>query len=119
LQVAFSHDKATRSQCVDFIGLYYWEQSFWLPSTIPLAGWWPSVGTTLADFQKHLLEMHVPFLTDSQLTWESQTSLTVGIGVGVCFTINGGEPIIDSMQYAARGNAANQTLNPTGTKPAS
>jgi hypothetical protein len=117
LQVAFCGDKLTRPEYVDFVGLYYRDDTFWLPSMIPRADWWPRVGTTMAEFEKYLRELEIAFVVNPQLTWESQTALMVGIGVSVCFTIDGAERIIDSMQYAAR--AANQALNPTGNKPAS
>lgn len=108
LQVAFSRAKLSGSECVNFIGLYYREEPFWLPPAILLADWWLSVGTTLPEFQNRLKELDVPFVIDSQLTFESQTTLKVGIGVCVCFTIDGAEPVIDSMQFTARAKAANQ-----------
>jgi hypothetical protein len=119
LQVAFCRKGHTAPESLDFIGLYYRDEPFQLPTTIPLAGWWPSVGATLATFKKYLDDFKIPFCIDPQLTWDTQTSLIVGVGVGVCFTIDEGEMILDSMQYSVRKQAANKALNPTGNKPAS
>jgi hypothetical protein len=50
LQLGFHRDKATRTEVLSFIGLYFRDGNLTLPEAISLDGWFPSRQTTKEDF---------------------------------------------------------------------
>lgn len=99
LQIAFACDR--ESARVNFIGLYFRESLFTLPSRVVTDGWWPIVGTLFEEFHKYLVDENISFREHPELTYDDQLTLLVGLGVNVCFSVEEGKRTLDSMQYYA------------------
>jgi hypothetical protein len=98
IQLGFYRDKATRTETLEFIGLYFRYESLTLPEAISPGGWFPSQRTTKEDFVRYLEEQGVGYSENRQLTFETQSALNTEIGAQVIFYNSAGEAFLDSIQ---------------------
>lgn len=98
IQLGFQRDKATRTEALSFIGLYFRSGSLVLPEPIQSEGWFPSRQTTKEDFIRYLKEQGIGYAEDRQLTFETQSALVTESGAHVIFDISAGEVALDSIQ---------------------
>lgn len=99
--IQFAFDCHVRPAKLNFIGIYFRESPFTLPSSVVTEGWWPSVGTEFDDFCNQLRSEGIAFREQPELTCDEQFAIVVDSGVTVCFTVKRGLRILDSMQYYA------------------
>jgi hypothetical protein len=98
IQLGFHRDKATRTETLDFIGLYFRYGSLALPEAISPEGWFPSQRTTKEDFIHYLKEQRIGYLEDKRLTFGTQLVLAMESGAQVIFDKSADEVTLESIQ---------------------
>jgi hypothetical protein len=108
MQLGFQRDKATRTESLSFIGLYFGHESLALPEGIRSEGWFPSRQTTKEEFIRYLDEQGIGYSEDEQLTFETQFALATESGARVVFDSSAGEVTLDSIQLLQDPKLAKQ-----------
>jgi hypothetical protein len=98
IQLGFHRDKATRSEALSFLGLYFRDGKLTLPEAISLEGWLPSRQTTKEDFIRYLKEQGIGHSEDRLLAFETQLALATESGAQVIFDTSASEVTLDSIQ---------------------
>ena len=93
------------------MGVYFQEQ-LGLPDTIVVEGYFPSHLTTLDQIEGFLNGEDISYRVDSDLTFDAQLCLLVGVGVHICFISNRAVSMskkyyLDSIQYASTRGTRN------------
>ena len=82
-----------------FLGLYFRDAPFVLPRPLRLVGWWPTVGTGMAEFLDAAQSQSIELVTYPDLTFDDQSAYKSAAGVNVLFSDRSHTfPAIDSMQ---------------------
>lgn len=106
IQLGFHRDKATRTEALSFIGVYFRDGNLTLPEAISSQGWSPSLQTTKEDFIRFLKEQEIGYSEDRQLTFGTQSALTTESGAQVIFYNSADEAFLDSIQLLQALKAA-------------
>ena len=104
LQVTFLDRLARQHEELALIGIYFRVPNkplFGANQAIEPTGWWPAPETTCDDFVAYLRSHDIEWSVDPQLTYETQTTLRMPIGVLACFDKEHSPPLLDSIQFAA------------------
>ena len=98
MQIGFQRDKATRTEAVCFIGLYFRQEDLDLPKVIRAEDWFPSRRLPKEDVVRRLDEQDIHYWSDSRLTFEGQLALVTRSGANIIFDCSDGEEVLDSIQ---------------------